>query len=191
MTEVPPALITLKHNDCGWEGIPKLWSNNGMIGAYCPRDGRWIKWVPQTQVWTTLAQEQDQQRAEQKVLADTSYAGQLPTIEAMFVLAANECYDIATSKGWHETERTVPEIAALLHSEVSELFEAYRNSTLHNSSDHIPEFTFEEEEYADIIVRVFDHALESGVSALRLAQAFAAKVEFNRSRPYRHGGKVV
>jgi len=36
---------------------------------------------------------------------------------------------------------------------------------------------------------VFDHCVEDHVSHERLISALFAKMEFNRSRPYRHGNK--
>jgi hypothetical protein len=38
-----------------------------------------------------------------------------------------EIHDVNASNGWHDTERTFGEGMALLHSEVSEAFEAWRD----------------------------------------------------------------
>lgn len=58
-----------------------------------------------------------------------------------------EIHDNAKSKGWWETKRPIPELLCLIHSEVSEAFEAYDNS-----NDNF------EEELADILIRALDMA---------------------------------
>lgn len=78
------------------------------------------------------------------------------------------------------------EALALMHGELSEALEYERHGN--PPSDHIPEFSGVEEEYADTIIRILDDAERRG---LRVAEAIAAKVEFNRTRPFRHGGKRI
>ena len=65
---------------------------------------------------------------------------------------------------------------ALMHSELSEAFEAERKDLM---SDHIPEFRGVEEELADLLIRAFDYA---GEYNLRLGEAFVAKLLYNRTR---------
>ena len=73
---------------------------------------------------------------------------------------------------------------ALFHSEVSEAFEAFRAGN--PLSEKIPGFTQEEEELADVVLRIlgYGHAHQ-----LRIAEAMFAKNEYNRHRPYKHGKK--
>lgn len=70
----------------------------------------------------------------------------------------------------------------LMVSELGEACEAQRKNI--EKSEHIPEFTGEEEELADVIIRIFDYA---GQYKLRLADAILTKIEYNESRPYKHG----
>lgn len=70
----------------------------------------------------------------------------------------------------------------LMVTELAEAIEARR----HNDppSDHIPEFTGQEEELADCIVRIMHYSKQRN---LRVAEALIAKMAFNETRPYKHG----
>lgn len=70
---------------------------------------------------------------------------------------------------------------ALIHSELSECLEGVRKF---GPDQHCPDFTSEEIEMADAIIRIFDYA---GGFNLRLAQAVEAKLAFNETRPHKHG----
>lgn len=70
---------------------------------------------------------------------------------------------------------------ALIHSELGEMTEGVRKP---HADEHCPEFTSEEVELADAVIRILDYA---GAFDLRLAEAVLAKMEFNASRPYKHG----
>ena len=67
-----------------------------------------------------------------------------------------------------------PEKIALMHSELSEALEALRD----NDRDQ------EEEELADVVIRLLDYAHARGFS---MSRAVSAKMEKNKSRPRLHG----
>ena len=68
---------------------------------------------------------------------------------------------------------------------VGELAEAHEGLRHNNPpSEHIPEFSALEEEMADTIIRILDFC---GYQKLRIAEALAAKFEYNQTRPHKHG----
>lgn len=95
-----------------------------------------------------------------------------------------EAYENAKAHGWWETSRNDGELIALMHSELSEALEGQRHP---GPSEHIPEFTAVEEEMADVMIRIADY---SAARNLRLAEAIIAKMKYNKTREYKHGGKL-
>ena len=100
-------------------------------------------------------------------------------------------HKVAKEHGWWDEERELPELCALLHSEVSELLEADRKGVLNAPSDKgIPyeggQMTNLQEELADIMIRTLDMCERFGVDA---ESVILAKTAYNESRPYRHGKK--
>jgi len=71
-------------------------------------------------------------------------------------------------------------------NELSEAVEAFRHGN--GPSEHIPAFSAAEEEYADVIIRVLDDAEARG---MRIGEAIFAKLAFNATRGYKHGGKLA
>lgn len=66
---------------------------------------------------------------------------------------------------------------ALTVGEISEALEAVRKNK--GADDHIPEFTAEEAELADVVIRLMNYAHDG---KLRVAEAIVAKNEYNRHR---------
>ena len=164
-----------------------------------------------------------------------------------------EAHAIAKDHGWWDEERTFGDLIALVHSELSEALEAYRNGPnitqtgpdYHLATVHTGAFVNAvASELADVVIRVVDMAewchwsLSSDGGAPRLTSfgdwialvhyhlsqaygerakyqeqylnnvvvvvyrmaahygidldaAIAAKMEYNRTREYRHGGKAL
>lgn len=100
-----------------------------------------------------------------------------------------EAYEIATEKGWWEEPRTTLELMALMHSEISEAVEAWRDPVrgdlpVYFDASGKPEGWLIE--LADCVIRIMDLC---GHEAVSLESAIEMKLDYNRSRPYRHGGK--
>lgn len=115
----------------------------------------------------------------------------MKTGEANFVyqfnLLAERIYKWACEKGHWEVgkDRNDGEMITFMHSELSEAWEALRDG---NPPDkHCPEFSGAEIEFADCIIRIMDTA---HARKWRVAEAILAKMEFNKSRPYKHGRKI-
>lgn len=87
-----------------------------------------------------------------------------------------EAFETAKAKGWHDEERETGTLLALIHAEVSEALEADRKGDKENFS----------EELADVVIRVFDLC---GSRNIDLHKAVRKKMDYNKTRPYKHGGK--
>lgn len=103
---------------------------------------------------------------------------------------ADALHQISVDNGWYETEPSISDFCANVHAEVSELFEAHRNGTLHEQCDkETPRLlTRFAEEACDVITRVLCFSAFHGID---ISDAVAMKADVNRKRGWRHGGKRV
>ena len=95
-------------------------------------------------------------------------------------------HDIAISKGGWDKEREIPELIALIHSELSEALEEYRvseNLDIRYEKNKPEGFVVE---LADVLIRIFDL---SGKYKIDLKKALETKLKYNETREYRHGNK--
>jgi NTP pyrophosphatase (non-canonical NTP hydrolase) len=120
---------------------------------------------------------QDQPKSEDASERPSSFVEQ-------FGILTNYIHQTARKKGFWATEgeRSIGELIALCHSELSEALETVRHGN--PPDDKIPEFSGLEAELADLIIRVIDM---SGGLGLRLGEAIIAKVRYNEGRAYKHG----
>lgn len=98
-----------------------------------------------------------------------------------------EIYSINKANGWHESERRPLEYHALITSEVAEATECVRNGE--------PEYYFskgkplgESTEIADVIIRCLDYATSKDWD---MEEIIKAKLEYNKTRGFRHGNKQI
>lgn len=87
-------------------------------------------------------------------------------------------WDVPRSSDWIDSDTRVPTFLALVHSEVSEALEAFRNRDMFNFG----------EECADVLIRVLDLMNGLGLNADHCVQM---KMEKNAGRPHKHGGKRI
>ena len=110
----------------------------------------------------------------------------------------NEVWKIAEEKGWHEGEPiSFGDFIALCHTKLSEAFEVFRV----RGNDGIAETGFVEDgdkgnwkpvgvpiELANVIMRILDYSETHGIN---IEKAIEKKIEFNKTREHRHGGKFL
>jgi NTP pyrophosphatase (non-canonical NTP hydrolase) len=107
-----------------------------------------------------------------------------------------QVYEVNEANGWFEEDRTVGDDIALLHSEVSEMLEAFRDTGLSDatqadvvSHQGVVRRSKPEgfgSEAADVLIRLLDLCRRRGVD---LEFEVQRKLAYNATRGHRHGGK--
>lgn len=106
-------------------------------------------------------------------------------VRNVFEMLSEQINQTAKEKGWWNKDRNDGEMIALMHSELSEALEAIREG---NPPDkHCPEFSNLVIELSDVVIRILDFAYARD---LPLAEAILAKMKYNQSREFKHGGKA-
>jgi NTP pyrophosphatase (non-canonical NTP hydrolase) len=95
-----------------------------------------------------------------------------------------ESHDRAKRKGFYDPVPSIEQRLCLIHSEVSEALEAYRDGELETTFSESGKPNGFPSELADIVIRVCDLAGHLGID---LEGEIRAKSDFNETRPAKHG----
>lgn len=94
---------------------------------------------------------------------------------------AQEVHRNAVEHGWWEEEPSFGDVIALCHAELSEALEEYLDA-LGKKPEGIAV------ELADCMLRILDWC---GKNNIDIEAILREKQEYNKTRPYRHGGKAL
>jgi NTP pyrophosphatase (non-canonical NTP hydrolase) len=102
-----------------------------------------------------------------------------------------EVHALALEKGWWDRPRNVPECLMLIVSELSEAMEEYRKGfgvTTYRNLDLLEKPEGMPSELADAVIRILDLCQHLEID---LEYAMKQKHAYNKTRPYRHGNKLI
>ena len=109
---------------------------------------------------------------------------------------AKDVHENAVAHGWYDEKISFPEVAAMIHCEISEAIQEYREGKPliygcycdkeNKDCSCKPEGLAVE--LCDAVMRIFDYLAYCGVD---IEAVLVAKHEYNIGRPYRHGDKRI
>lgn len=109
-----------------------------------------------------------------------------------------EIHEVNVANGWYEGgKRAFGDDVSLLHSEVSEMYEAFRQWGMDDATGPVRGLGYQRtlpkpegvgSEAADVLIRLLDTCDRNGID---LRAEYERKLAHNRTRGYRHGGKRV
>ena len=101
----------------------------------------------------------------------------------------SEFHRLSVDKGWWDGGRNVGELLMLVNCELSEAMEEYRDGS---QMDEVYFVNGKPEgfpvEIADALIRLLDIC---DAFSIDIDRAVDLKHEYNKTRPYRHGGKLA
>ena len=123
-------------------------------------------------------------------------AKDLNDLRQLLTLFSAELHQNSRAKGWWDDRDELSKTPAghvavdigCLALAGTELAEAIEATRVPCQDDHIPFYTGQEAEVADTIIRLLDFAAARN---LKVVDAMIAKADYNRSRSYKHGGKLA
>lgn len=121
---------------------------------------------------------------------------------------AKDVHENAVAHGWYDEKISFPEVAAMIHCEISEAIQEYREGKplIYGCCGFNGSYCEHEQncdkgkkdcsckpeglavELCDAVMRIFDYLAYCGVD---IEAVLVAKHEYNIGRPYRHGDKRI
>ena len=106
-------------------------------------------------------------------------------LESVLNRLRDEIHANAVEHGWWNGDRAFPETVCMCHAELSEAVEEYRNGNKpYYELDGKPEGMAVE--MIDCIIRILDWC---GHAKVDVDEIIRKKMDYNKTRPYRHGNK--